>query len=70
MLSHSVETVKKKKKKKIMQPLNTEARQDHWTFMVSFVSYTGECFMHTWEEGVFFCIWKECPEDINEIHLI
>ena len=53
-----------------MQPLNTEAKQDHWTFMVSFVSYTGECFMHTWEEGVFFCIWKECPEDINEIHLI
>ena len=26
--------------------------------------------MSTWEESVFFCIWMECPEDINELHLI
>ena len=23
-----------------------------------------------WEEGVFFCIWTECAEDISEIHLL
>ena len=27
--------------------------------------YLGECSMFTWEEGIFFCIWMECPEDIN-----
>ena len=34
------------------------------------VVYPGECPMCTWEEGVFFCNWMECPEDIKEIHLI
>ena len=30
----------------------------------------GKCSMCAWEEGVFFCIWMGCPEDISEIHLI
>ena len=39
-------------------------------FLTQDMVYPGECSMCTWEEGVFFCIWMECPEDINEIHLI
>ena len=35
--------------------------------MAQDVVYPGECSMCTWEGGVFFCIWMECPEDINEI---
>ena len=31
--------------------------------------YPGECFIGSWEEGVFLGIWMECPEDINKIHL-
>ena len=37
--------------------------------MTQDVVYPGEYSMSTSEEGVFFCIWMECPEDINEIHL-
>ena len=33
-------------------------------FVAQDVVYPGECSMCTWEEGVFFCIWMECPEDI------
>ena len=29
-----------------------------------------ECAMYSWEAGLVFCIWMECPEDISEIHLI
>ena len=39
-------------------------------FVTQDVFYPGECSMHTWEQGVFFCIWMACPEDINENHLI
>ena len=39
-------------------------------FVTKDVVYPGECSMCTWEEGVFICIWMECPEDTNEIHLI
>ena len=42
---------------------------DVW-FVTQDVVYPGECSMCTWGEGIFFCIWMECPEDINEIHLI
>ena len=35
-------------------------------FVTQDVVYPGECSMCTWE-GVFFCIWMGCPEDINEI---
>jgi len=38
-------------------------------FVTQDMVYPGECFMCTWE-AVFFCIWMECSEDINEIHLI
>ena len=56
-------------------------RQDAW-YKVNFLKctefwfvtqdavYPRECPICTWEEGVFFWIWMECPEDINEIHLI
>ena len=40
-----------------------------WFVTQDFV-YPGECSICTWEEGIFLCIWMECPEDINEIHLI
>ena len=40
---------------------------DVW-FVTQDVVYPGECSMCTWE-GVFFCIWMECPEDMNDIHL-
>ena len=30
------------------------------------VIYSGECSMCTCEEGVFFFIWMEYPEDTNE----
>ena len=40
----------------------------NWSVTQDLVS-PGECSMCTWEEGVFFCIWVECPEDINKIHL-
>ena len=36
--------------------------------MTQDVVYPGECSMCTLEEGVLFCIWMECPEDISEIH--
>ena len=36
-------------------------------FVTQDVVYPGECSMCTWEEGVFCCIWMECPEDINEV---
>ena len=39
-------------------------------FVIQDVAYPGEWSMRTLEEDVFFCIWMECPEDINEIHLI
>ena len=38
-------------------------------FVTQDVVYPGECSTCTWE-GVFFCIWMECREDINEIHFI
>ena len=31
-------------------------------FVTQDVVYPGECSMCTWEEGVFLCIWMECPE--------
>ena len=34
------------------------------------VVYPGEYSMCAGEESVFFCIWMECSEDINEIHHI
>ena len=30
--------------------------------MTQDVVYPGECFISTWEESIFFCIWIECPE--------
>ena len=37
--------------------------------MTQDVVYPGECSMCTWEIGVVFCIWIECPEVTNEIHV-
>ena len=39
-------------------------------FVTQDVVYSGECSMCTWEESVFFCVWMNYPEDINETHLI
>ena len=30
--------------------------------------YPGECSMCTQEEGVFFCIWMESPEDTGALY--
>ena len=34
-------------------------------FVTQDVVYPGEYSMCTGEESIFFCIWMECPEDIN-----
>ena len=39
-------------------------------FVTKDMVYLGGCTVCTWEEGVFFCIWMECPKDINKICLI
>ena len=39
-------------------------------FVSQDVVCSGEYSMCTWGECVFFCIWMEYPENINEIHLI
>ena len=36
-------------------------------FVTQAVVYPGECSMYIWEDSVLFCIWMECPEDINEV---
>ena len=37
-------------------------------FVTQDVVYPGECFMCTWEEGVFFCIYLESPEDTGALY--
>ena len=48
----------------------TELKFTEVRFVTQDVVSPGEIRMCILEEGVFFCIWMECPEDIHEVHFI